>query len=107
MVGCCDSLATALSGNTRIPILFGNLQMKHGFREVSVGLTRGIRMKRYLLAAVATAAIATPAVARDGQGYVGVEAGVAWVKSQSGDVDITYTPLDVRVMLASRLVSPG
>jgi len=52
-------------------------------------------MKRYLLAAVATAAIATPAVARDGQGYVGVEAGVAWVKSQSGDVDITYTPLDV------------
>ena len=32
-------------------------------------------MHNYLLAAVAAAAIASPAVARDGSGYVGVEGG--------------------------------
>ena len=51
-------------------------------------------MKRYLLAAVAAAAIATPAMARDDQGYFGVEGGVNWVKSQSPDVDLTFTPLN-------------
>src|SRR5207342_3579033 len=56
---------------------------------------KGVRMKKYLLAAVCAAAIATPAQARDNQGYVGIEAGVAWVKSQSADVDVTFTPLDV------------
>ncbi len=33
-------------------------------------------MRRYLLAAVAAAAIATPAVARDGSPYVGIEGGI-------------------------------
>src|SRR5687767_12093036 len=33
-------------------------------------------MRKYLLAAVAAAAIATPAVARDGAGYVGLEGGI-------------------------------
>ena len=45
-------------------------------------------MKRYLLAATAAAAFATPAQARDGQGYFGIEAGASWVKSQSADVDV-------------------
>ena len=33
-------------------------------------------MRRYLLAAVAVAAIASPAMARDGAGYVGIEGGI-------------------------------
>ena len=41
-------------------------------------------MRKYLLAAVAAAAIATPAVARDGTGYFGVEGGVLFPK----DMDI-------------------
>jgi uncharacterized membrane protein len=41
-------------------------------------------MRKYLLAAAAVSAIAvsaisTPAIARDNQGYAGIEAGVAWV----------------------------
>ena len=35
-------------------------------------------MRKYLLAAVAVAAIASPAAARDGSGYVGVDAGLIW-----------------------------
>ena len=42
-------------------------------------------MRRYLLAAVAVGAIATPAAARDNQGYFGVEAGIAWIKDQNAD----------------------
>ena len=37
-------------------------------------------MRKYLLAAAAAAAIATPAVARDGSGYFGVEGGVLFAK---------------------------
>ena len=33
-------------------------------------------MRKYLLAAAAVVAIATPAAARDGAGYVGIEGGV-------------------------------
>lgn len=44
-------------------------------------------MRRYLLAAVAAAAIATPALARDGSPYVGIEAGV--VIPQDPDFDVT------------------
>ncbi|MEO7378596.1 MAG: outer membrane beta-barrel protein, partial [Sphingomicrobium sp.] len=39
-------------------------------------LQKGIFMRNYLLAAVAVAAIASPAMARDGAGYVGVEGGI-------------------------------
>src|SRR5688572_15988938 len=45
-------------------------------------------MKRYLLAAVAAAAIATPAQARDGQGYFGIEGGVMFPGDQ--DVDALF-----------------
>ena len=50
-------------------------------------------MRRYLLAAVAVGAIATPAAARDNQGYFGVEAGIAWIKDQNADVFVDYTVL--------------
>jgi opacity protein-like surface antigen len=49
-------------------------------------------MRKYLLAAaVATVAIATPAAARDGSGYVGIEGGVLFPQSEDifGAVDFT------------------
>src|SRR3954447_25532293 len=53
-------------------------------------------MRNFLLAAVATAAIATPAMARDGSPYVGVDIGVTAPKDTSVDVDaafpVTTTP---------------
>ena len=42
-------------------------------------------MRYYLLAAVAAAAIASPAMARDGSMYVGLEAGPMWVQSDDAD----------------------
>jgi hypothetical protein len=38
-------------------------------------------VRKYLLAAAAAAAIATPAVARDHSGYIGLDAGALWSKS--------------------------
>ena len=48
-------------------------------------------MRKYLLAAVAAAAITSPALARDGSGYVGVEGGILFPKSQDGDFDAIFT----------------
>ena len=49
-------------------------------------------MKTYLMAAAATAAlIATPAMARDGQPYIGIEGGVMFPKDQDADVFVDYT----------------
>src|SRR3954470_24300126 len=45
-------------------------------------------VRKYLLAAAAAAAIATPAMARDHSGYVGIDAGVMWAKS-SAHIDAT------------------
>ena len=51
-------------------------------------------MRKYLLAAVAAAAIAGPAAARDNSGYVGLEAGVMFPRNQSvtGAIDFTAPP---------------
>jgi opacity protein-like surface antigen len=48
-------------------------------------------MKKYLLAAVAVAAVASPAVARDGSGYLGVEGGIMFPKDQDADLFVDYT----------------
>ena len=48
-------------------------------------------MRQYLLAAVAAAAIATPAVAADNAGYVGVEGGILFPKSQNIDGSVNFT----------------
>ena len=47
-------------------------------------------MRKYLLAAVAAAAIATPAVARDGSGYFGVEGGALFPKDSNVNFAGTY-----------------
>src|SRR4051794_24547692 len=59
-------------------------------------------MRKYLLAAAAAVAIASPAAARDGSGYVGIEGGVLFPQSQNldGAVDFTTNTL-TRVDLAS------
>ena len=51
-------------------------------------------MKKYLLAAVAAAAVAAPAQARDGQVYAGIEGGILLPRGQdvNADVDFTTTP---------------
>lgn len=48
-------------------------------------------MRKYLLAAAAAAAIASPAVARDGSGYFGVEGGALFPKDSHVDFAGTYT----------------
>ena len=48
-------------------------------------------MRKYLLAAVAAFAIASPAAARDGAGYIGIEGGLLFAKDSHIDVDVDGT----------------
>ena len=50
-------------------------------------------MRKYLLASAALLVVATPAAARDGSGYVGIEGGLSWIKDQDADVFVDYTVL--------------
>src|ERR1044071_2143854 len=63
-------------------------------REQAIARERGSSvMRKYLLAAVAATAIATPAVARDNSGYVGVEGGIMFPRNQdvTGAIDFNAT----------------
>ena len=51
-------------------------------------------MKKYLLAAAAATVIASPAYARDGQPYFGIEGGILLPRDNDADVDINYTTID-------------
>jgi opacity protein-like surface antigen len=56
-------------------------------------------MRKYLLSAVAAAAIATPAYAQDSGPYVGIEGGVMFPKDTDVDADIDFVdPLDPDVV---------
>src|SRR4029078_12837602 len=48
-------------------------------------------MRKYLLAAAAVVAVATPAYARDGSGYFGIEGGVLFPKDQDANLNATFT----------------
>ena len=48
-------------------------------------------MRKYLLAAVAAAAIASPAVARDGAGYVGLEGGIMFPQDWDLEGEFIFT----------------
>ena len=48
-------------------------------------------MRKYLLAAVALTAITSPAAARDGSGYFGVEGGIMFPKDNDADVNADFT----------------
>ena len=48
-------------------------------------------MKKYLLAAAAVTVLASPAYARDGQPYFGIEGGILFPKDQDADVIVDYT----------------
>lgn len=48
-------------------------------------------MRKFLLAAAATAALAAPAAARDGAGYVGIEGGIMFPRDLNGDAFVDYT----------------
>jgi opacity protein-like surface antigen len=50
-----------------------------------------VNLRKYLLAAAAAAAIASPAAARDGSGYFGVEGGVLFPNDNNVDFSGTYT----------------
>jgi opacity protein-like surface antigen len=62
-------------------------------------------MKRYLLAAAAVTVLASPAYARDGQPYFGIEGGILFPKDQDADVDINYTTTDTTTLPGT--VFPG
>ena len=47
-------------------------------------------MRNYLLAAVAAVAISSPALARDGSPYVGIEGGLLIDGDLESDLDIDY-----------------
>ena len=47
-------------------------------------------MRKYLFAAAAVAAVASPAAARDGSGYFGVEGGILFPKDQDADIFVDY-----------------
>src|SRR3990170_7876490 len=71
----------------------GNLPKEHELRPHSHRLTKkGIFMRKYLLAAVAAAAVtSTPALARDNTFYVGVEGGVMFPRDNDADVFADFT----------------
>ena len=50
-------------------------------------------MRKFILLATVASAIATPAVARDGQPYVGIEGGVLFPKDQRADIFVDYTTI--------------
>ena len=52
-------------------------------------------MRKYLFAAAAVAAVASPAAARDGSGYFGVEGGILFPKDQDADIFVDYTTTTV------------
>src|SRR4051812_15978175 len=59
----------------------------------------GFFMRRYLLAAVAAAAIASPAIARDHSGYAGVDAGVL----HADNIDFDFEDSDTLINNVVRL----
>jgi opacity protein-like surface antigen len=63
--------------------------------------------KTFLLTAVAAASIATPAVARDGSGYVGLEGGVLFPQSQDGTFNATFTQSAQSPAAGSAAPAPG
>src|SRR6476659_1982075 len=52
---------------------------------------KGFSMRKLLLATAATLAIATPAAARDGSGYIGIDGGILFPRSQSGVFTSSFT----------------
>src|SRR5579884_286603 len=70
---------------------FGQVRRRNGPDAES---QKGVSlMRKYLLAAAATAAIATPVAARDNSGYVGLEGGVMFPQHQTlfGSINFTDT----------------
>jgi opacity protein-like surface antigen len=64
----------------------------NGITYIAQPNLKGKPMKRILLASALSAAVlATPAAARDGRGYFGVEGGLLFAKDQNGDVFVDYT----------------
>jgi len=64
-------------------------------------------MRKYLLVAVAAAAIATPALARDNSGYVGLDLGVLQPQKQhiNGTIDFTTPPDGVTDFATTRVAN--
>jgi len=56
-------------------------------------------MRKYLAsAALAAVAVSSPAVARDGSGYAGIEAGVAFPRDSDANVDTIFTTTNAPVV---------
>ena len=61
-------------------------------------------MKRYLLAAAAATAIVTPAQARDGQPYFGIEGGILLPRDNDADADVNTVAARVWTALRDRVL---
>ena len=48
-------------------------------------------MRKLFFTAAAAVVIASPATARDGQPYVGIEGGILFPKNQDADIDVNFT----------------
>src|SRR4030095_7056976 len=64
-------------------------------------------MRKYLLAAAAAVAIATPASARDGAGYIGIEGGVLFPKDTDADINATFIQGDQTPAAGTPATLPG
>ena len=64
-------------------------------------------MRKYLLAAVAVAAVSSPAIARDGQPYVGIEGGILFPKESDADVFVDYTTIQIPAIAGPGLPIAG
>ena len=60
-------------------------------------------MRTTLLAAVAALAVSSPAMARDGQPYVGIEGGILFPKDHDGDVFVDFTTTQFPLTPLARL----
>ena len=64
-------------------------------------------MRKLLLATAATVAIATPAAARDGSGYIGLEGGILFPHSQNGVFTATFTQTAQSPAAGTAAPAPG
>jgi len=62
-------------------------------------------MRKYLLAAATAAIISTPAMARDGSGYVGLEGGALFPKSQHVNATVDFTNPAVTDIASTRVAT--
>ena len=69
---------------------------------------KGVTMRKILLATTAAVvAVSTPAVARDGSGYIGLDGGILFPQSQSGVFTATFSQTAQSPAAGTTAPAPG